>query len=81
MDTDARASHCKGSEVTRYAELSAELKKLCEQANEMNYSVDPTHALDRVVALEKLVASLIWLNAQMLKQLEADAAAALGEVK
>lgn len=55
--------------MSRYAELVAELKKLGEHANEDAQHIDPSHALQRVAALERTVLGLMWLNAQTLKEL------------
>lgn len=55
--------------MSRYAELVAELRKLGELANEDAEHIDPPHALQRVAALERTVRGLMWLNAQMLKEM------------
>lgn len=55
--------------MSRYAELSAEMKRLGERANEDVQHLDASHPLQRVAALERVVLGLMWLNAQMLKEL------------
>ena len=55
--------------MSRYAELVDELKKLGELANEDAERTDPSHALQRVAVLERVVRVLMWLSAQTLKEL------------
>ena len=55
--------------MSRYAELVSELKKLGNLATEDAQDIDPSHALQRVACLERIVAGLMWLNGQMLKEL------------
>jgi hypothetical protein len=55
--------------MSRYVELVGELKKLSEEAKEEAHQIDPSHALQRVAALEHIVLGLVCLNAQTLKEL------------
>jgi hypothetical protein len=55
--------------MSRYVELVGELKKLSEEAKEEAQWIDPSHALQRVAALEHIVLGLVWLSAQTLKEL------------
>ena len=53
--------------MSRYADLFAYLRKIARETDDEH--VDPSHALQRVAVLERLVSGLIWLNAQTLKEL------------
>lgn len=56
--------------MNRYSEPIQELKKIGYEADADAERIDPSHSLQRVARLEQVVNGLMWLNAQMPKELE-----------
>jgi hypothetical protein len=56
-------------QVSRYAALIDEMRKIGREATDEGERIDPSHALQRVAVLERVVAGQMWLIAQILKEL------------
>lgn len=55
---------------SKYSELLEELRKIGHEAQADAERIDPSNSLHRVARLEHVANGLMWINAQMLKELE-----------
>ena len=55
--------------MSKYKELLEDMQTIVKDQDKMTDSIDPSHPVQRVAALEVLVSKLVWVLNQTLREL------------